>query len=128
VGEEAAQRARVQPPAAGGQEERVVRAPRQLRPRLAQVARDDVRGFLAQRHDPLLAALAAHTHVLLLEVDVGEVEPDRLRAAQARRVDELDEGAVAKAERAVAVDRVDQLLDLLPLRRLWQPLGLLRGQ
>ena len=103
VGEEAAQRARVQPPAARGEEERVVRAARQLRPRLAQVAGDDVRRLLAERHDPLLAALAAHADELLLEVDVGEIEPDRLGAAQAGRVDELDECAVAEAERAVAV-------------------------
>ena len=52
----------------------------------------------------LRAFALAHVHELLLEVDVAQVEADRLRAAQARRVDELDERAVAEPERAVAVE------------------------
>ena len=76
-------------------------APRaSCRPRLAQVAGDGVRRLLAERHDALLAALAAHAHELLLEVDVAEVEPDRLGAAQPGRVDELDERAVAQRRAA----------------------------
>ena len=55
---------------------------------------------------------------LLLEVDVREVERDRLRAAQAGRVDELDERAVPQAERPVAGERVDHRLDLAALRRV----------
>ena len=120
--EQPAQRARVESPPPGGEEERVVRAARQLRTRLAQIAGDDVRSLFAERHDPLLAALAAHAHVLLLEVDVAEVEADRLRAAQAGRVDELDEGAIPEPERVVAARSGDQLLDLRRLRRVRQPL------
>ena len=123
VREQPAERARVEPAAADGEEERVVRAARELRPRVAQVARDEVRGLLAERHDALLAALPADAHVLLLEVDVAEVEADRLRAPEAGGVDELEEGAVAEAERAVTGERVEDRLDLRGLRRLRQPLG-----
>ena len=35
-------------------------------------------GLLAERHDPLLAALAAHVDGLAVEVDVAEVERDGL--------------------------------------------------
>ena len=78
-----------------------------------------MRGLLAERHDPLLAALAAHVEELLLEVDVAEVEPDGLGAAQAGRVDELDERAVAEPERAVAArSAVEQRVDLGGLRRV----------
>ena len=77
-----------------------VGAARELGPRLAEVARDPVAGLLAERDDPLLRALAlADVDVLLLEVDVAEVEPDGLGAAQAGRVDELEQRAVAERER-----------------------------
>ena len=78
------------------------RRPRRARarPRLTQVAREPVGRLLAERDDAILAALAvADVDELLLEVDVGEIERDRLRAPQARRVDELDERAVAERER-----------------------------
>ena len=58
---------------------------------------------------------------LLLEVDVAQVEPDRLRAPQSGRVHELDERLVAERERAVPLERVDDLLDLALLRRVGQP-------
>jgi hypothetical protein len=44
----------------------------------------------------------ANVHVLLLEVDVGEVETDRLGATEAGGVDELDERAVPEGERPFA--------------------------
>ena len=100
VGDEAAQRRGVEPAAARREEERVLGAARELRARLAQVARDEARRLLAERHDAVLRALAVpDVDELLLEVDVAEVEPDRLGAAQAGRVDELDERAVAERER-----------------------------
>ena len=93
----------VEPPAARREEQRVLGAARELGPRLAEVAGDPVRGLLAERDDAVLRALAVpDVHVLLLEVDVAEVEPDGLGAAQPGRVDELDERAVAERERAVA--------------------------
>src|SRR5437868_6890218 len=93
--DEAPERARVEPPSPRRQEERVLGPARELGSRFAQVAGEAIGGFLAQRNDPLLAALAAHPDELLLEVDVGEVEPDGLRASQSGRVDELEQGAVA---------------------------------
>ena len=104
VGEEAAKRARVEPSAAGGEEERVVGTARQLRSGLAQVPRHDVGRLFPERDDPLLAALAAHAHVLLLEVDVAQIEADRLGAPEPGGVDELDQRVVAQAERPVAVE------------------------
>ena len=80
---------------------------------VAEVARHPVRRFLAERHDAVLAALAAaDVHELLLEVDVAEVEPDRLGAAEARGVDELDERAVAQRERALALEGGELPVDL----------------
>ena len=99
-------------------------APRaSCRPGLAQVAGDGERGELAERHDALLRALAAHPHELLVEVDVAEVETDRLGAPEAGGVDELEDRPVAERERAVAGESLDEVLDLLLLRRLRQPLG-----
>ena len=88
--------------------------------RVADVERDPVRGLLAERHDALLVALAVHAHELLLEVDVGEVEEHRLARAQPRRVDELEQRAVAERKRPVALERVEQRLDVLRHRRVRQ--------
>ena len=86
---------------------------RELGPRVAQVAAEPVRRLLAERHDALLAALAAaDVHELLLEVDVAEVEADRLGAAEPGGVDELDERAVPQRDRAVALERLERALDL----------------
>ena len=118
MGREPAQRARVEPPSADGDEQRVVRAGGERGPRLVQVARHPVRRLLAERHDALLAALAvAHVDELLLEVDVGEIEPDGLGAAQAGGVDELDERAVAQRDRPFALERGELLVELDAARR-----------
>ena len=67
--------------------------------------------------------------MLLLEVDVAEVEADCLRAPEARRVDELQQGAVAQGEGAVAAARgLDQVVDLGGLRRLREPAAAARGE
>ena len=60
---------------------------------------DPPRGLLAERDEPLLAALAAHVDVLPVEVDVTEIERDRLGRAKPARVDELDERGVPERER-----------------------------
>ena len=114
-------RARVETPAAHGQEEGVVRAGRERRPSRLQVARELERRLLAERDDALLAALAADVHDLAVEVDVAEVERDRLLAPQPRRVEELEQGAVAERQRRVAVDELEQLLDLGGLGRVGEP-------
>src|SRR5205823_710465 len=83
--------ARVEPPPASGQEERVLGAAGESRAPVAEVQAEAVRRLLAERHDAVLAALSAHVHGLAVEVDVSEIEADRLVAAEAGRVDELDE-------------------------------------
>ena len=89
VRDEPAERRRVEPAAARREEQRVLGAAGELRPRLAEVARDEVRGLLAERDDAVLRALAlADVDELLLEVDVAEVErrpPRRCAARPSRR-------------------------------------------
>jgi hypothetical protein len=71
------------------------------------------RRLFAEGHDALLAALgAADVYELLVEVDVGEVEPHRFCAAQAGGVDELDERAVSQRDRTVSLERLEHALDL----------------
>ncbi len=95
---------------------------RQRRTALAEVARHPERRLLAERDDALLAALAvAHVDELLLEVDVGEVEPDRLGAAQPGGVDELDERPVPQVDRLVAVERGELAVDVRLARRVREP-------
>src|SRR5439155_3976335 len=113
VGKKAPERARVQPPAARRQEERVLGAAGQLRPRVLQIEPHSVRRLFAERDDPLLVALASDTNCFLLEVDVSEIEVDRLLAAQAGRVDELEQGTVAQGERLVAAQPLENGVDLL---------------
>ena len=95
VPQEPANRARVEAAAAHGEEDRVVRAGRELGSPELEVTRDVECGLLAERHDTLLAALAAHVHDLAVEVDVSEVERDGLGAAEPGRVEELEQRAVA---------------------------------
>ena len=104
VAEEAAHGARVEPASADREEEGVVRAARERRAARLQVARDVERGLLAQRHDAFLAALSSYVYELAVEIDVSEVEPDRLGASQPGRVEELEERAVAERERRVPFD------------------------
>ena len=95
VTDEAAQGARVEAPATRREEEGVLGSAGQLGPGVVQVAPGPGGRLLTKRNEPLLAALAAHVHGLVLEVDVGEIEPDRIGAAQTGRVNELEQGAVA---------------------------------
>src|SRR6476469_9524383 len=69
VPHETAQRGGLEPAAARREEERVIRARRERRPR-REIEAQAVGGFLAERDDALLAALAADVDELLLEVDV----------------------------------------------------------
>src|ERR671934_1165222 len=99
-----AERARVEPPPARGDEQCVLGPTDEPRTGVAEVQADPVRRLLAERHGALLASLAVHGDPLLVEVDVGEVEIDRFSTAQPGRVDELDEGAVPQRERAVSTE------------------------
>jgi len=78
-----------------------------------QPAAEPPGGLLAERDEALLAALPADVHVLAVEVDVREVEPDGLGGAKAARVDELHERGVPQGERVVPrVHGRDEPLDL----------------
>jgi aminopeptidase len=113
--------ARVEATAVRREEERVLSTPGELWPCVVEVPRGPPRGLLSERDDALLAALAAHADVLLLEVDVGQVESDGLGASKAGGVDELDEGSVPERERAVAVERPERRVHLLRTRRVRKP-------
>ena len=63
---------------ARGEEERVERAPRQVRAPIFQIAPQVVGRLFSQGNDPFLAALAVHVDDLLLEVDVRELQVDGL--------------------------------------------------
>ena len=93
------------------EEERVARATSEVRTPIAEPTAEPPDGLLADRHDPLLAALSTHVHLLPIEIDVGEIEPDGLRRSEATRVDELDERCVPQCKRVVAGEPVDRALD-----------------
>src|SRR5437764_6534511 len=119
VGEKPPKRARVEPPPSRRDEQRVVAArSRQPGARLVQVPRDPMSRLFPEGDGPLLAALPVDVDELLLEVDVAEVEVDRLATAQPGGIDELDKGAVAKSERAVALDAIQRRIDLVGAERL----------
>jgi Uncharacterized conserved protein (COG2071) len=118
VGEQAAERGRVERPAACGDEEPVLRAANELRAPFLEIAAEAVGGLLAERDDPLLVALPAHEDVLLLPVDVREAEVDSLLSPQAGRVDELEERSVPGAERPLRLEGRQEIVDLVRTRRM----------
>ena len=78
------------------------RSPRPLpvcRSASAQHRADRVGGGPVERHEPLLAALAAHAHDAARQVDVLEVEIDQFAQPQPGRVEQLEDGAIAPARR-----------------------------
>src|SRR5207247_8235505 len=103
--------------AARGEEQSILGAAGQLRPSVLQIEPNPVRRFFAERDDALLVALAPDANCLLLEVDVSEIEVDGLAAAQAGRVDELQQSAVAQGERFVTTQPLENGVDLLGLER-----------
>ena len=84
----------------------VPRGGREGRP-LLQPGAESRGGWLAERHDALLAPLSDRAHLPGGEVHVLEAQADELRDAQSRRVEELEERAVARAERPLAPLRLD---------------------
>ncbi len=115
--------ARVEPAPAGGEEKSVLGAAREQRAGVAQVQAQPVGGLFAERHRAFLASLPADSDELLLEVDIGKIEIDRLSAPEAGGVDELDEGSIPKPERVVALETLEGRLDLGRFRRVRQPSG-----
>ncbi|MNV37353.1 hypothetical protein D3C71_1288690 [compost metagenome] len=84
----------------------------QLRPRFGQIALQPVLRLLAQRHQPLLAALAGHPQHALAQVDRVGRQVDQLAHAQASGVHQFQHGAVTQARRGVDVRCAQQCFDL----------------
>ena len=78
----------------------------------AEIAAKRIGGAAPQRDDPLLAALADRAHEPLVQVDSSAFEADGLAHPEARAVEQLDEGAVAKVTRLRARGGLDQALGL----------------
>ena len=76
----------------------------------------------ADGHDAFLVALAEHAYDAVLEIEVAELEPDRLADADAGRVEHLEQRPVALGQRAAAGDRAEERLDLRFVERLRDPL------
>ena len=118
VPEESAHGARVEPPSADREEQGVDGATRQLGPSVAEIASHVVCSLFPKGHDALLPALPAHMDGLALEVHVGEVEANGLRATEPTRVEELEQRAIPKREWGVTLGELEQLVDLRGLRRV----------
>src|SRR3954453_9543406 len=67
----------------------------QLPATAAQVDADRRDRLAAERHDALLAALAAGSQEALVQIDVADLQADRLRSPQTAPVHRLEQGAVA---------------------------------
>ena len=104
--------------AAPAQEHRLLARRRDLRPHLQPVVQRGDR-LLADGDDAFLRALACHADGPVCEVDVGEIEPDQLREPQTRRVEELQDRAVAQSQQLLAADR-EQARDLIGIERRGQ--------
>src|SRR5688572_26394233 len=72
-------------------------------PRAESVSRRAV-----ERNEPLFTALAQHPHHSTRQVHVFHVEPDQLAQPQARRVEELQDGSIAAAERRRGIRHLEQ--------------------
>ena len=81
--------------------------------------------LLADGHDARFRALAEHAHRAVGRVDVAQIEPDELREPQARRVEQLEDRAVAQRHGIVAADR-EQARDLIGVERRGQTARRLR--
>src|SRR5918996_4165063 len=130
-------RLELQPPAYVGrreaaaalrEEERLALPAVQRRPGACQIAVERAPGVLADRDDPRAAPLPLYAHLLGVGVRAGGVEVDELLGAQARRVGELEHGAVAEVERRGPRDALEQLHDLVRLQHLRQVGVLLRAR
>ena len=80
-------------------------------------------GRLAERHDPLLGALAQDQDGVGREVDVTEAQAAELPDPDPGRVQELEDRPVAKADRVDRVGAGQQAVDLARLEHHRQTLG-----
>ncbi|SVJ78689.1 Uncharacterised protein [Klebsiella pneumoniae] len=79
---------------------------------LAQVAFEPADGFLAERHQALLAALAEHLDHALAQVDLLQGQADQFADPQAAGIQHFEHGAIAQAQRVVDFRRRQQCLDV----------------
>ena len=96
------------------------------RPAADEVDAERASGLAADGHDPLLVALAAGAQLAAVEVEVGELEVDRLRRPQAAGVHHLEQRAVAQRGRLGAVGLGEQPGDLVAREHLGQLAALAR--
>jgi hypothetical protein len=97
-------------PALRVQEELGAVAAVEERPAAREVAAQCLGRLAADRHDPLLAALADDAHEPVVEVDAALLEADGLRDPEPGTVEQLDEGPVAEGSGRDAARGVDQPL------------------
>src|SRR6185503_3337016 len=83
------------------------------RPAVGEVGEDRVARAAADGHEALLLALAEDAQEAEVHAQRGRVEAARLRDAGAGRVEDLDDRAVAEADRAGQTGRREEALDLL---------------
>jgi hypothetical protein len=91
---------------------RLVALADQLRPAAAQVAGDRGDRLATERHQPFLRALAAGPQQALAQIDIAQLQPDRLRGPQPTGVHRLQQRPVAERRRLVAARGGQQLLHL----------------
>ena len=109
------------PPAEVDEHVRLVAQPDQPRPARARGRRCSVAIALhADRHQALLGALAAGAQHPGLEVELGQLQGDRLRGAQPAGVHRLEQRAVAQRAGRVAPGLVEQPVDLVAAEHLRQ--------
>src|SRR6476646_5396835 len=106
---------------------RLVAVADQLRPAAAQIAVDRRDRLPAERHQAFLRALAAGAEEALAQVDVAQLQPDRLRSAQPAGVHHLQQGPVAQRRRLAPLRRGEQLLHLGVVENVRQFLRPARG-
>ena len=73
----------------------------------AEIGVERPRGGSAVRHHALLAALAEDAHRARFAIDRVEIEPGQLGDAQARGVEHLEDGDVARTRVAAEATRID---------------------
>ena len=98
----------------------IAQAGQQRRARLAQVALQPVLGFLAQRDQPVLAALAGHPQHALAQVDRGRRQANQFAHAQAAGIHQFQHRAIAQPGRGSGIGRFQQRRYLRLRQRLGQ--------
>src|SRR5579863_1160620 len=93
----------------------------QRRPCLFQVDAQRVERLAADRHDPFLGSLAVSDQDAGLEVQLAELQRDRLRRAQAAGVHGLEQSAIAQRSVTGALWLLEQAVHLVAAEHARQP-------